>query len=94
MRDQRTAGTLTAWSRRRLLGAGAVGMAGAVAAACAPGGRAGGTQAGGGDKPSEIEYWHGWTGAQYDGPEGMIAKIIGLFNQKHPNVTVRASYTN
>ena len=93
MRDQRTAGTLTAWSRRRLLGAGAVGMAGAVAAACAPGGRAGGTQAGGGDKPSEIEYWHGWTGAQYDGPEGMIAKIIGLFNQKHPNVTVRASYT-
>jgi len=81
-----------AWSRRRLFGASA-GLAGAAAAACGAAGA--GTTA----SPSsastatvELEYWDGWTGVGYIGPEGMVARIMDSFTRKHPAITVRQEH--
>jgi multiple sugar transport system substrate-binding protein len=38
-----------------------------------------------------VEFWHPWTGQQYEGPTGMIAKIDAAFNAKHPDLTITPS---
>lgn len=38
-----------------------------------------------------VEFWHPWTGEQYEGPTGMIAKIDAAFNAKHPDLTITPS---
>lgn len=38
-----------------------------------------------------VEFWHPWTGPQYEGPTGMIAKIDAAFNAKHPDLHIVAS---
>ena len=52
------------------------------------------TQRGGpaGGRPVELEYWDGWTGVGYADPDGMVAKIMRAFTQKHPALTVRQEH--
>src|SRR5690349_13162290 len=33
-----------------------------------------------------VEFWSPWTGPQYEGPTGMIARIDAAFNAKHPDL--------
>jgi multiple sugar transport system substrate-binding protein len=85
----------TGQRRRGLLVAGLAAGAGVVAAACAPAGT-GGTPpdaaGGAGGRPVELEYWDGWTGVGYADPDGMVAKIMRSFTQKHPAITVRQEH--
>lgn len=79
------------WSRRRVISSGGALAGTGLLAACGAGEQTA-PQAGGATtaaKKVEIEYWHGWTGPQYDGPDGMIAKIADGFTRKVPSVTVR-----
>lgn len=38
-----------------------------------------------------VEFWSPWTGPQYEGPTGMIARIDAAFNAKHPELHIAAS---
>ena len=38
-----------------------------------------------------VEFWSPWTGPQYQGPTGMIARIDAAFNAKHPSLHIAAS---
>ncbi|HEV2126943.1 MAG TPA: extracellular solute-binding protein [Chloroflexota bacterium] len=78
------------WTRRRMIGAAAM-LTGGLAAACAPGSEPA-AQPGLTEQPVEVEYWDGWTGVGYAGPDGMVAKIMDSFMRKHPAITVRQEH--
>lgn len=74
-------------SRRLFVaGGGAAASAGLLGAACAPSGGSG--PPAGTTQQATIEFWRPWSGPQYDGPTGMIARIIDAFNAKTPQITV------
>ncbi|MBI3970655.1 MAG: extracellular solute-binding protein [Chloroflexi bacterium] len=74
-------------SRRRVVAAGMAAMAvGPLAAACSPLG--GPAPSDGAKQRAEIEFWSPWTGPQYEGPTGMIARIDEAFTAKNPQITV------
>ncbi len=78
-------------SRRAFVGAAAGALAPAALAACAPAASST-AQPAGTEKPVEVEYWDGWTGLGYAGPDGMVAKIMDSFTRKYPAITVRAEH--
>ena len=74
-------------TRRAALLSGSAGVAGALGAACAPGGGESGAPAAGGQKaPVKIAYWGKWTGSSQEPEEAVIA----AFQQKLPHITVEA----
>lgn len=71
--------------------AGAVGV---LAAACGPLSDAGRGPSGATAPPKgpvAIEFWSPWTGLQYEGPTGMIARIGDAFSARNAQITVMAS---
>jgi multiple sugar transport system substrate-binding protein len=77
-------------TRRWLLAGTLPGTVSLVAASCVPGGDR--TKPAADVRPVEIEYWDGWTGVGYIGPDGMVAKIMDSFTHKHPAITVRQEH--
>lgn len=61
-----------------------------AALACSPNGGASQREAASA-APVRLEFWHPWSGQQYEGPTGMIARIGDAFQAKNPHMTVAAS---
>lgn len=77
-------------SRRRFGRTATAALSGGVlAAACGPFGTP--SVAPGAEARAEVEFWQPWSGPQYEGPAGMVARINDAFTAKNPQTTVSAT---